>query len=314
MQDPGGHAQREPGRRSSAAGTTAWPRPSTWRKAGLEADRARTRADVGGGAVTASSIRASAARRSSHHTSLRSDVARDMELARHGSSCSRPQRDVFAPSLDGPPLVLHDDPRQTADHPARQRDATPRRIRRIATAIERVASVSWRSTAAAAPPPIIDHPGAARPLEPARDGAGGSARSGNGTAIGCCAGGRCRSPTDARMVRDRNCSAPRSPRPAVSGTMLGPRRRAARSCCCCAKRTGCCAGGTGASRGGPGALTQAHGGRGHAPPAPRSAPATRVERIVVHERARRRRQRGRTSSTADARRARPSIRRRRFSD
>ena len=42
----------------------------------------------------------------SHHTPLWSDVARDMELGRHGLEVLRPDVDTFAPGLDGPPLVV----------------------------------------------------------------------------------------------------------------------------------------------------------------------------------------------------------------
>ena len=53
----------------------------------------------------------------SHHTPLSSDVARDMELARHGLEVLRPDVETFAPSLDGPPLVVL----------PRSRDSRPKR-------------------------------------------------------------------------------------------------------------------------------------------------------------------------------------------
>src|SRR5688572_4900247 len=84
-------------------------------KAGLRPLVLERREAVGGGAVTGELHTGFRVPTLSHHVLLRTDIARDMGLDRHGVEWLRPATEVFAPALDGRALTLYDDPRRSAD-------------------------------------------------------------------------------------------------------------------------------------------------------------------------------------------------------
>lgn len=114
------------------------------------------RSACGGGAVTMELHPGFHCPALSHHTPLGADVVRDMELTRHGLEVLRPSIDTFAPALDGPPLVVHQDPRQTSEALRRRSDADANAYPAYRSVIEQIAGVV--ASLLQSPPPDIDRP------------------------------------------------------------------------------------------------------------------------------------------------------------
>ncbi len=83
-------------------------------KAGLKPLVLEQGATVGGGVVTGDLHPGFRCPTLTHHVSLRSDIAADMQLARRGVEFLTPPVEVFAPALDGPPVVIYRDNGRTA--------------------------------------------------------------------------------------------------------------------------------------------------------------------------------------------------------
>ena len=84
-------------------------------KAGLKPLVLEAREVVGGGAVTSDLHPGFRCPTLSHRTLLRSDLVREMDLERRGVELLRSPVDVFAPSLDGPPLTIYADDGRTVE-------------------------------------------------------------------------------------------------------------------------------------------------------------------------------------------------------
>jgi phytoene dehydrogenase-like protein len=84
-------------------------------KAGLKPLVLERRDTVGGGAITSEIHPGFLCPTLSHHALLWADIARDMQLQRHGLEVLRPAADIFAPAPDGRALTLYDDVRRSAD-------------------------------------------------------------------------------------------------------------------------------------------------------------------------------------------------------
>jgi phytoene dehydrogenase-like protein len=85
-------------------------------KAGLKPLVLERRSTVGGGAITTELAPGFRAPTMTHSTGLLwQEVARDMDLARHGVEFLRSDAQVFAPGTDGGALVLYNDVRRSAD-------------------------------------------------------------------------------------------------------------------------------------------------------------------------------------------------------
>ena len=74
-----------------------------------------SRPGLGGGAVTGDLHPGFKCPTLSHHTSLWADIVRDMDLPSLGVNFLEPEVEAIAVPLDGPPLVVYDDPERTAD-------------------------------------------------------------------------------------------------------------------------------------------------------------------------------------------------------
>ena len=126
-------------------------------KAGLKPLVLERREMVGGGAITSEVHPGFRCPTLSHHVLLWADIARDMQLQRHGLEVLRPAAEIFAPALDGRGLTLYDDARRSAESirpfSAKDADAYPE----YRTAVERVTDVL--ASLFAVTPPRLDQPG-----------------------------------------------------------------------------------------------------------------------------------------------------------
>ena len=126
-------------------------------RAGLKPLVLETRDTVGGGAVTSELHPGFQCPTLSHHTSIWTQVVRDMDLPRHGLEFLRPTVEAFTPDLDGLPLIVHEDAQRTAEAMrrlnAKDADAYPA----YRTAIEQLAAVV--ASVLASPAPSINSPG-----------------------------------------------------------------------------------------------------------------------------------------------------------
>lgn len=127
-------------------------------KAGLRPIVFESRSVAGGGAITGELHPGFRCPTLSHHTSLWTDIVTDMELVRLGVKFLEPHVDAIAAPLDGPPLVLHGDPEQTADamrgRNAKDAEAYPA----YRSSMEQIATVV--GSLLSSPVPDIDEPGA----------------------------------------------------------------------------------------------------------------------------------------------------------
>ncbi len=116
------------------------------------------RGEVGGGAITSEIHPGFRCPTLSHEVLLHAQVVRDMDLARHGLDLLTPSAQVCAVALNGPPLVLHDDPAASAASIREVDAADADAYGRYRKAIDRIASVL--ATVLESPPPDIDGPAA----------------------------------------------------------------------------------------------------------------------------------------------------------
>jgi phytoene dehydrogenase-like protein len=127
-------------------------------KAGLKPLVLERRETIGGGAITSEIHPGFRCPTLSHHALLWADIARDMQLQRHGLDVLKPPIEVFAPALDGRALTLHDDVRLSVESirrlSAKDADAYPE----YRSAIDRLTDVFASLFAVA--PPSIEQPGA----------------------------------------------------------------------------------------------------------------------------------------------------------
>lgn len=126
-------------------------------KAGLKPLVLERRGTVGGGAITTDLAPGFRAAALTHSTGLLwQDVARDMELTRHGVEFLPSDAQVFAPGTDGRALVLYNDVRRSADSiralSAKDAESYPA-YRASMTRISSVIASIFAST-----PPSIDKP------------------------------------------------------------------------------------------------------------------------------------------------------------
>ena len=127
-------------------------------RAGLKPIVLEARDTVGGGASTSELHPGFRCPTLSHHTAIWTPVVRDMDLPRHGLEFLRAEVETFAPGLDGPPVVVYEDTRRTAEamRAVHAKDAVAYPGYR--TAIEQVAAVV--ASVLASPAPSISNPDA----------------------------------------------------------------------------------------------------------------------------------------------------------
>ncbi len=113
---------------------------------------------VGGGAITGDLHPGFRCPTLAHHTSIWADVVGEMDLPRHGLEFLTPRVELYAPGLDGPPLVVHVDERHAAQatRPLSAKDADAYPAYRLA--IQQVSTVV--ASLLASPAPRIDDPDA----------------------------------------------------------------------------------------------------------------------------------------------------------
>src|SRR5687767_9136312 len=76
-------------------------------RAGLKPIVVEQSATVGGGAITGELHPGFTCPTLTHHASIRSDIAGEMDLSKHGLEVLRPAVDVFIPALDGASAVMY---------------------------------------------------------------------------------------------------------------------------------------------------------------------------------------------------------------
>ena len=246
-------------------------------RAGLKPVVLEARDTVGGGAVTGEIHRGFHCPTLSHHTSIWTDVVRDMDLPRHGLEFLRPTVETFAPDLDGPPLVVYEDARRTAEGmrrlDARDADAYPA----YREALDQIAAVV--ASVLASPTPSIGSPDA-------RDlwnlfKAGRKFRAlGRRNSYRLLRWAPMPVADLAREWFESELLGASLAGPAVSGTMLGPRSAGTGLMLLLQEANRLLAGGLSRVRGGPGALTRAMAAAAREAGADIRT-AARVERIVV---------------------------------
>jgi phytoene dehydrogenase-like protein len=246
-------------------------------RAGLKPIVLESRATCGGGAVTTELHPGFRCPALSHHTPLWSEVASEMELARHGLEVLRPGVEAFTPNLDGPPLVLHRDPRQAAEAMRRVNSTDAQAYPEYRTAMAGIAGVLARLLQS--PPPDIDRP-AARDLwhllKTARQFRALDKRS----RYRLLRWGPMPVADLAREWFQSELLCASIAGPAVSGTMLGPRSAGSGLVLLLHEATRLLADGPWQPRGGPGALAQAMASAAAAAGADIRT-ATRADQIVV---------------------------------
>ena len=126
-------------------------------RAGFKPVVLERRDTIGGGAITSEIAPGFRVPTLTHSTGLLwQEVARDMDLARHGVEFLRSDAQVFAPGTDGRALILYNDVRRSADSirawSAQDADAYPA-YRQAMTRISSVVASVFSST-----PPSIDKP------------------------------------------------------------------------------------------------------------------------------------------------------------
>ncbi|MSO81755.1 MAG: NAD(P)/FAD-dependent oxidoreductase [Acidobacteria bacterium] len=246
-------------------------------KAGLKPVVLEARDTVGGGAITSELHPGFTCPTLSHHTSLWTDVVRDMHLTRHGVDFLRPTVETFAPDLDGPPVIVYQDARRTAEAMRRQNPKDAEAYPAYRASVEQIAAVV--ASALVSPAPSIDSPDARDVWNLFRSGR-------KFRALGKRNSYRLLRWTPmpvadlAREWFESEVLCASIAGPAVSGTMLGPRSAGSGLMLLLLEANRLLAGRTSRVRGGPGALTQAMAAAARAAGADIRT-ATRVERIVV---------------------------------
>ena len=127
-------------------------------RAGLKPIVIEQRAAVGGGAITGELHPGFTCPTLTHHAAVRSDIAAEMDLARHGLEVLRPAVDVFIPAPDGPPAVMYVDGHRTSEA---LRATAPRDAEAYLTYRAVMSAVGGViDTLLTAPPPDVDEPDA----------------------------------------------------------------------------------------------------------------------------------------------------------
>ena len=125
-------------------------------RAGLKPVVLERRATVGGGAVTGELHPGFTCPTLAHHASIRSDIASDMRLPKHGLEWLRPAVDVFIPVAGTPGVAVYADDARAVDH-LRDRDAREAdALRRYRASLSALTAVLDPLLASA--PPDIDEP------------------------------------------------------------------------------------------------------------------------------------------------------------
>jgi phytoene dehydrogenase-like protein len=245
-------------------------------KAGFAPLVLEQRTQVGGGAITDDIHTGFRCPVLSHSVLLHAEIARTMELERHGAAFLRPHARAYAPSSAGG-IVIYDDAARTADALRSVSAADADAYVAFHRTLQKIAAVV--AGVLASPPPDVDGPGAGdvwNLLKAARSFRGLGARDGYRLLqwlpmpIADVLGGR----FTIDLLQATIAA------PCLSGAMLGPRSAGSTLLLALVEASRQLAGST-AVRGGPGALTQAMAA------AAREAGAeirtgTRIERIVTH--------------------------------
>jgi phytoene dehydrogenase-like protein len=248
-------------------------------KAGLKPIVLESRPGLGGGAVTGDLHPGFKCPTLSHHTSLWADIVRDMDLPSLGVNFLEPEVEAIAVPLDGPPLVVYDDPERTANamrgRSAKDAAAYPE----YRAAMEQIARVV--GSVLGSPPPDIDDPGP-------RDlwnvlGVGRSFRglgTRNGYRLLRWAPMPVADLTREWFESELLCASIAGP--AVSGAMMGPRSAGSGLVLLLQEAHRLLAGGSFRARGGPGAMTVGMAIAAHGAGA-EIRRGTTVERIIVRD-------------------------------
>jgi len=248
-------------------------------KAGLKPIVLEARDTVGGGAVTSELHPGFNCPTLSHHTSIWTQVVRDMDLSRHGLEFLQPGVETFAPGLDGPPLVVYGDSRRTAEAMRRVHAKDAEAYPGYRTAIEQVAAVV--ASVLASPAPSISSPGAGDLWNLFNAGRKFRALGRrNSYRLLRWAPMPVADLTREWFESELLCALLAGP--AVSGAMLGPRSAGSGLILLLQEAHRLLAGRSSRVRGGPGALTRAMAAAARAAGADIRT-ATRVERIVVKD-------------------------------
>ena len=125
-------------------------------RAGLKPIVIEQRATVGGGAITAELHPGFTCPTLTHHAAIRSDIAAEMDLTRHGLEVLRPAVDVFIPSADGPAAAMYVDTNRTAEELRATQPRDAEAFVRYRAAVSAVGSVV--DALMTVPPPDVDHP------------------------------------------------------------------------------------------------------------------------------------------------------------
>jgi phytoene dehydrogenase-like protein len=223
-------------------------------KAGFKPIVLESRTVVGGGAVTSELAPGFRCPTLSHHTSLWTEVARDMELQQRGVAFLKPHVETLAAALDGPPFVAYADAQRTAQVMRAQSAKDAGAYPAYRAAVEQIATVV--GSFLMSPPPDIDNPGP-------RDlwnllGAGHRFRrlgKRNGYRLLRWAPMPVADLTREWFESELLCASIAGP--AVSGTMMGPRSAGSGLVLLLREAHRLLAGGSSGVRGGPGAMTLA---------------------------------------------------------
>ena len=127
-------------------------------KAGLQPIVLERRPEAGGGALTGEIHPGFRVPTLSHEISFHDDIAREMDLDRHGVEWLAQPVQVFAASAGGAPIVLHEDVARTVEGLRHISVKDAAAYPEFVTSVQDVASVL--AGALTAPPPDIDKPGA----------------------------------------------------------------------------------------------------------------------------------------------------------
>jgi phytoene dehydrogenase-like protein len=246
-------------------------------RAGLKPIVLEARSTCGGGAITSELQAGFHCPALSHHTPVAAEVVRDMELAGHGLDVLRPATEVFAPALNGPPLVLHHDPGRASDAIRHLNPTDAAAYPAYLAALQQIGGVA--ASFLQSPPPDIDRPGIHDVWQLFKTGRQFRALDKrNRYRLLRWGPMPVADLTHEWFQSDLLCAALAGP--AVSGTMLGPRSAGSGLVLLLHEATRQLAGGTWQARGGPGAITGAMASAARAAGADIRLSA-KVEQIII---------------------------------
>ena len=125
-------------------------------RAGLKPVVLEQRATVGGGAVTEELLPGFKCPALAHHASIRSDIASEMQLSRHGLEWLRPTVDVFIPVAGAQGVAVYADNDRAVEHLRHTDPREAHSLRRYRASLSALTAVLDPLLAAA--PPDIDQP------------------------------------------------------------------------------------------------------------------------------------------------------------